>query len=593
MAGLPDKGLSMLRSLLVRPGLVGASAAGIGLAGLLTWLMGRRGVPGNLLPHGYCFTWDPALLWTHVVSDSLIGLAYVSIPVTLVHLLRKRKDLPFDWIVALFATFIVSCGATHWIEVWTVWNPDYWMSGMVKAVTAAASLLTAAALMLLMPRILAIPTLADLSAAKLALELEVAQRRAVEDVLRIEGTDLEQRVNARTRDLELAIEQARAARAAAEEASLQKDRFLAKVSHELRTPLQSTLSWAQVLRRVDLDPVQAARAADRIVHNVRLQARLIDDLLDISRILSGNLHLEYQQVDVLEVIDRAADVVRSAAHDKGVSLTRVGPLDRSALVHTDPARLEQVVWNLLSNAVQASASGASVVLSVDLTDTELLMTVRDTGVGISIDDLPHIFEPFRQGGGARGGHRGLGLGLAIVRQIVTLFDGQVTAASAGLGEGAEFLVRLPLQARAAQQIDPGGGAVKPAQLGLLQGLRVVYVEDEPDIAESCHSMLTSLGLRVEVFVRFVDAQRRLQHGGFDLLLTDLNLDAGRTGLDLLRELRRMPHGRDLPALILSAFGSELDRSTSQAAGFDNHLVKPLDIQQVGLAILAALRARAG
>ena len=582
----------MLLSPLLRPGVVAVAAGALGLFGLGTWFTSRRGVPGSLLPHGYCFTWDPGLLWTHVVSDSLIGVAYVSIPITLLHLVRKRQDLPFNWIVLLFAVFIISCGATHWIEVWTVWHPDYWLGGMVKAVTAAASLLTAAALVQLVPRILAIPTLADLTAAKDALELEVTQRRAAEDELRIERTALEQRVALRTRDLELAIEQARAARAVAEEASLQKDRFLAKVSHELRTPLQSTLSWSQVLRRADLDPVQAARAADRIGHNVRLQARLIDDLLDISRILNGNLHLDVQAVDLLEVVDRAVEVVRSAAHAKGVVLERVSHLDHALTLQTDPARLEQVVWNLLSNAVQASAAGGQVLLSVELSGAELQLTVRDAGAGISADDLPHIFEPFRQGGGHRGGHRGLGLGLAIVRQIVTLFGGRVSAASAGLGQGAEFVVRLPLQAGGgAQAAAPGVGGLSPQEAGPLQGLRVLYVEDEPDIAESCHWMLTALGMQVEVFVRFADARHRLAQGGFDLLLTDLNLDAGHSGLELLRALRQMPHGLDLPALILSAFGSQADRSASQAAGFDDHLVKPLDVQQVSRAILAALRAR--
>ena len=444
---------------LLRAAMVVASAGGIGLLGLFAWLINRRGAPGSLLPHGYCLAWDPALLWTHVVSDSLIGLAYVLIAITLRHLVRKRAGLPFDWFVLLFATFIVSCGATHWIEVWTVWHPDYWLGGTVKAVAAAASLLTAGALMLLVPRILAIPTVADLSVAKAALEREVAQRRAVEDELRVERTLLEQRVALRTRDLELAIEQARAAREVAEAASLQKDRILAKVSHELRTPLQSTLSWSQVLRRPDLDPERAARAADRIVYNVRLQARLIDDLLDISRILSGHLHLDCQAVDVLEVIDRAVDMVRSAAQDKGVSLDRVSHLGPASTLLTDPARLEQLVCNLLSNAVQASASGGRVLLTVDLTETDLQLAVRDAGAGISADDLPHIFEPFWQGGGKRGGHRGLGLGLAIVRHIVTLFEGRVTASSPGLGQGAEFAVHLPLQRRAGQQAGPGAGGL--------------------------------------------------------------------------------------------------------------------------------------
>ena len=449
----------MMRSSLLRPGTVAASAGGIALLGLLAWLMNRRGVPGSLLPQGDCLAWDPALVWTQVLSDGLIGLACVSIPITLLHLVRKRADLRFDGIVLLFASFIVSCGATHWIEVWTVWHPDHWLAGMVKAVSAAASLLTAGALMLLVPRILAIPTVADLTAAKAALELQVAQRRAVEDELRVERTALAQRVVLRTRDLELVIEQARAAREVAEAASLQKDRFLAKVSHELRTPLQSTLSWSQVLRRADLDPERAARAADRIVHNVRLQARLLDDLLDISRSLSGNLHLDRQEVDLLGVIDRAVDVVRSAAQHKGVSLERVSQLGRAPTLLTDPARLEQVVCNLLSNAVQASAPGGRVLLTVDLTETDLQLAVRDEGAGISAADLPHIFEPFRQGDGQRGGQRGLGLGLAIVRHIVSLFEGSVTAASAGLGEGAEFVVRLPLQG------PKGQAAATPAKSG--------------------------------------------------------------------------------------------------------------------------------
>lgn len=583
----------MLRAPLIRQGMVAAAAAGIGLLGLFTWLASLRGVPGSLLPHGYCFTWDPPLLWTHVVSDTLIGLAYVTIPVTLLHLVRQRADLPFDWLLLLFATFIISCGATHWIEVWTVWHPDYWLAAMVKAVTAAASVLTAAALVRLVPRILAIPTLAELTAAKAALELEVSQRRAVEDELRIERNALEQRVAARTLDLQQAIEQARAAREVAEQASRQKDRFLAKVSHELRTPLQSTLSWSQVLRRADLDPERAARAADRIVHNVRLQSRLIDDLLDISRILSGKLQLDLQQVKLLDVIDRAVDRVQSAAQEKGVMLERAGQLGRVPTVLTDPARLEQVVWNLLSNAVQATQAGGRVQLTVELQATELCLAVRDTGVGISADDLPHLFEPFRQGSGQRGGHRGLGLGLAIVRHVVSLFGGSVTASSAGPGQGAQFRVRLPLQAPDEQDAGAVTGALSSQEAGQLQGLRVVYVEDEPDIAESGQWLLASLGMRVQVFLRFAEAQHRLCQPGVDLLLTDLNLDDGHTGIDLLRGLRQAPHGQATPALILSAYGSDADRQASLAAGFNGHLIKPLDAQQVSRAILAALRAPGG
>lgn len=178
---------------------------------LLAWLAAQRGTPGSMLPHGYCFTWNPTLLWTHVISDSLIGLAYVSIPITLIHLVRKRTDLPFNWIVVLFAAFIISCGATHIIEVWTVWNPDYWLSGAVKVVTASASVLTAGALVVLVPRILAIPTVAQLMAAKTALEAEVENRKRAEAALIAEREVLETRVLERTQALAQATYAARAA----------------------------------------------------------------------------------------------------------------------------------------------------------------------------------------------------------------------------------------------------------------------------------------------------------------------------------------------------------------------------------------------
>src|ERR1700712_2966457 len=162
------------------------------LLGILLFMMieSERHSPGSLLPHGYCFTWNPALLWAHVISDSLIGSAYVSIPLTLIYLVRRRTDLPFNWIVVLFATFIIGCGTTHLIEVWTVWNPDYWLSAMVKMVTATASVLTASALIYLVPRILAIPSFESLNLAKAALEAEVARRVTVEGELRLQGAQL-------------------------------------------------------------------------------------------------------------------------------------------------------------------------------------------------------------------------------------------------------------------------------------------------------------------------------------------------------------------------------------------------------------------
>lgn len=559
---------------------------------LLGTIAAERGAPGSLLPHGYCFTWNPMLVWTHVFSDSLIGAAYVSIPLTLLHLKRRRTDIPFDWIVVLFALFIVSCGATHWIEVWTVWNPDYWLAGSVKVVTALASVLTAAALVGLVPRILAIPTVGQLTAAKQALEAEVASRRAAEEALLRERAELERRVLERTEELARATAAAESAHAAAEAANRLKDQFLAKVSHELRTPLQSTLSWAQLLKNAAADPARATQSADRIMHNVRTQARLIDDLLDISRILSGKLSLEPQPVDAAQVVRKAAEVVRTASAARGVQVELVGD-DAGPVLQADPVRLEQVVWNLINNAVQASADGGRVRVSHRVVGAELLVEVRDWGVGIDAAALPHIFEPFHQVMHGERSHRGLGLGLAITRSIVDLSGGRLQAHSDGPGRGATFTLALPITTPAMPSFPGDERLLTAAERAHLQGLRVLYVEDEPDIAEGGRLMLASLGASVELCLGFAEACQRLERGGFDVLLSDLNLGGGHSAIELLGRLRALPHGRGVPALVLSAYGRADDREATRRAGFAGHLVKPVDATAVARALLdAAGRATA-
>ena len=432
---------------------------------------------------------------------------------------------------------------------------------------------------------------AELTATTNALELEIRQRQAVEDELRVERSELEHRVQERTHDLEHATADARAARLVAEEASLQKNHFLAKVSHELRTPLQSMLGWSQVLQRNSADPELAARAADRIMHNVGLQARLIDDLLDISRIMSGKLQLSCHEVAALDIVERAAGVVRGAAQAKGVSIEIISHIEPATRFLTDATRLEQVVWNLLSNAVRASSEGGRVQLSVDIDDEALRLTVKDWGVGIGAAELAHIFEPFRQGESSGGNHGGLGLGLTIVRHIVTLLSGVVTAHSEGRGRGAEFVVHLPLQLGQGPSGTVEADALSAEQTSRLAGLKVVYVEDEPDIAESCGLMLRALGVKVETCVTFEQAQRRVLGGGFDILLTDLRLDGGHSGVELLQLLRQTPNGRSMPALVLSAHGSEADRRASLDAGFAQHLVKPSDANSISTALLAQMGGR--
>ena len=572
----------MVRTLTPRSTLLAMVALGTALVALTA----QRGAPGSLLPHGYCFTWNPSLLWTHVLSDTLIGLSYVSIPVTLLHLVRKRTDLPFNWIVVLFAIFIVSCGATHWIEVWTVWNPDYWLSATVKVVTAFASVLTSIALVGLVPRILAIPTVAQLTAARDALAAEVATRRQVEEELRRERAALEERVRERTEELARATATAEAAHAAADEANKLKDHFLAKVSHELRTPLQSTLSWAQVIKVAGAsDAERAAQAATHIVHNVRSQSRLLEDLLDISRILSGKLRLELQLADAAQVIEKATGVARSAAAGSGVTIDAAGD-GSTALIRTDPVRLEQIVWNLINNAVQASAAGGKVQVRWQIDAARLRVEVRDWGRGIDPHELPRLFEPFRQGTG--GSQRGLGLGLAITRSIVDLFGGSLHAASDGPQRGATFTLELPVAAVDVDGARDDETALDAAERAALAEVRVVYVEDEGEIAEAGRIMLASFGMRVDLCRSYAEAARRVAAGGFDVLLSDLALDGGRRADELLDVLHRSSAAA-APALVLSAHGSHHDRVASARNGFARHLVKPADWNEVARAIATLVR----
>lgn len=551
----------------------------------------ERHVGAGVLPHGFCFTWLPGLLWLHVLSDGLIGLAYVSIPITLVHFVRRRTDLPFHWMFVLFALFIVSCGITHLLGIWTVWNPDYWFSGTVKALTAAISVLTAAALVHLVPQALAIPTVAQLRAAKEALEAEVQTRRAVEEELRRARAALERRVEERTAELSRATEMAEQARAEAEAANRMKDQFLAKVSHELRTPLQATLSWVQVLGHPGLDAPTRQLALERVNHNVKAQARLIDDLLDISRILSGKLRLDLAPADPAALLGKAVDMVRPAARQKDVALEFDIDPGGVTTMTTDAVRLEQVVWNLVSNAVQASDEGARVRVEARVRDERLRLRVSDTGHGIEAQDLPFIFEPFHQARQPQNGHRGLGLGLAITRSIVELFGGEIRASSEGPGRGAVFEVTLPLYREPPRAAGPTDATLSEADRAALQGLRILFVEDEADIAQAVAAMLAACGAEVQLCTGYREALPRVQAAAFDLLLSDLNLRDTGTGHDLAHALRAAPAGRDIPAIALSAHGSPEDRRASAAAGFSVHLVKPLDIEELLRVIAATVRGR--
>jgi PAS domain S-box-containing protein len=381
----------------------------------------------------------------------------------------------------------------------------------------------------------------------------------------------------------LALENARLYREA-QEASRVKDEFLATLSHELRTPLNAMLGWAHLLRSGRLDPETSRRAVETIERSTRLQARLIEDLLDVSRIVTGKLRLESAPVDLPAVITAAVEVIRPAADAKSIRIDtdldpQIGP------VVGDAGRLQQVVWNLLSNAVKFTPRGGLVEVILERAGSEADISVRDTGRGIPPEFLPQVFERFRQvDSSTTRAYGGLGLGLAIVRHLVELHGGSVRAQSAGEGQGATFSVRLPLKARAAARspqppyADAGPRPAIPSGDGHpLAGVRVLVVDDEADARELLIEVLRRCGAEADAVPSTADALAYLESRPVDVLVSDIGLPF-QDGYELIRRVQaRQASGGPAPAAVaLTAYARDEDRRAALRAGFQRHLAKPVE-----------------
>ena len=375
----------------------------------------------------------------------------------------------------------------------------------------------------------------------------------------------------------------RQARLAAERASRMKDEFLATLSHELRTPLSAILGWTHLLGRA-AGSVDVAKAAATIDRNARAQARLIEELLDVSRITSGSLRLDIQPVSIAAVFETVVSALKPAADARSITLRQLdGP--GAGEVLADASRLQQIVWNLLSNAIKFTSPGGHVTLAAERAPAEVTLTVSDDGPGISPDFLPHVFERFRQAESTEARtHGGLGLGLAIVRQLVELHGGTVEAQSDGLGRGATFTVRLPthpatvadaVPAATKQAVAP---ATVPAELDAdLSGVQILVVDDEPDGREMLTHMLESWGAQVRSAGSADEALAALSENRPDLLISDIGMPRV-DGYELMRRIRalRDPAEGDLAAIALTAFARGEDAVKAQEAGYGVHLPKPVD-----------------
>jgi PAS domain S-box-containing protein len=384
------------------------------------------------------------------------------------------------------------------------------------------------------------------------------------------------------------LESERAARSQAEHANRLKDEFLATLSHELRTPLNAILGWAQLLERAPSDPETVSRGIEVIGQSARMQSQLISDLLDMSRIISGKMRLDVKRVSLVAVLDAAIDSVRPAADANAIRIEKF-TAPEADYVNGDPARLQQVLWNILSNAVKFSPRGGRIQIRLAISGSHVQIRVDDQGKGISRDFLPYIFERFRQAdASATRQYGGLGLGLAIVKQLVELHGGSVEASSPGEGKGTSFVVRLPAapqQSQAASNESPGYldlvSEMSPSELA---GIRVLILDDDAGARELTARILESSSANVIAAANADDALHALQHEAIDVIVSDISMP-GQDGYTFIRRAREA--GFHQPAAALTAFARSDDRVHALRAGYQAHLTKPIGAPEL-IASVAAL-----
>ncbi|HVL68636.1 MAG TPA: ATP-binding protein [Vicinamibacterales bacterium] len=358
------------------------------------------------------------------------------------------------------------------------------------------------------------------------------------------------------------------------EANRLKDEFLATLSHELRTPLNAILGWTKLLRGNAVAPDGVDRALEKVERNAQVQARLVEDLLEVSRITTGKLRLDIRELDLIALANTAIDSIRPAAEARGVVIERAFDAP-SLLTAGDPDRLQQVIWNLVSNAVKFTPAGGLVRVAIQRHDTVDELVVSDTGIGIDPAFLPSVFETFRQAdASSTRAHGGLGLGLAIVRHLVEAHGGTVSAASGGTGRGATFTVRLPVRVSHERQLRQTSDDI-PAASPVLSGVRLLVVDDDADTRELLQSALEQVGARVYAAGSAQDALAQFRRERPEAVVSDIGMP-GQDGYQLLTELQRSPGGGPRVAIALSAYAAPRDRERSLQAGFQRHMVKPVD-----------------
>ena len=485
----------------------------------------------RFMPHGHCYSWDPQILWTSVISDSLIAAAYLVIPFTLVfQIMRRRNDLPFNWIFVCFGVFIVACGGTHIMEIITVWKPFYAFSSLVKAITAAASVPTAIVLFRIAPKIVKLPTV---------------QRLVDEQTRRIR----------------------------AETANEAKDRFIAMLSHELRTPLTPVRMGLDLLEEELGQGEQAlqsesARETIRMMrNNLEMETTLINDLLDLSALGHGKPQFALLPIDFRLIVEEALPRFEEDVRRKRIRLRRQFDATKTNILGA-AVRLHQIINNLLSNALKFTPEGGEITIILTNDANQIRLMVKDSGPGIAAEDFEKVFQPFEQlDRRSANACSGLGLGLTIGRAMARAHDGRLLVESEGLGRGATFSLELPLA-----EEDPACEAPSPQPAPPESGKpHLLVVDDHADTLATLARVLRRAGYTVETADTMAEAEKRLDQ--CDVLVSDIGLPDG-DGCELMQRFKARG---GQAGIAITGFGQEEDIRRSAEAGFAQHLVKPIAI----------------
>ncbi|MEH2207293.1 MAG: ATP-binding protein [Nostoc sp.] len=514
----------------------------------------------GFIPHGHCYLWQTGLVWLHIISDATIALAYYSIPFLLIYFISKRKDVPFNGVFLLFGAFIIACGTGHLMDIWTLWHPDYWVAGSLKALTAIISIYTAFALFYLMPQALTLPSPTQLEVINRALSTEIVERKRIEKELRL-------------------------AEEVAQNSSQAKSEFLANMSHELRTPLNGILGYTQILQRTESLSEKGRKGVSIIYQCGSHLLTLINDVLDLSKIEARKLELYPVDFYLPAFIDSVTEISRIRAEQKVIAFHVQLDPNLPTGIHTDEKRLRQVLINLLSNAIKFTNEG-SVTFKVKViakqsntnghTNYKIRFEVIDTGAGIIPEQAQKIFQPFEQVGNQKRQSEGTGLGLAISQNIVLLMGGQIQVQSE-FGKGSTFWFEAEFPeskdwAKVSRVVEQG------TIIGYQGQSRTILIADDKwENRSVIVNLLEPVGFTVVEASQGQEGWEKALAHKPDLIITDLVMPI-LNGFELIERLRQSEQFKEIAVIASSASVFAADQYKSIDVGANAFLPKPVEAE---------------